>query len=81
MRIEIVMPELGEDGPDEGAVSFWMVDPGEAFKEGDDLVEILTDKATFTVPAPADGKLVDVVVNESEKAKVGAVLAVMESDR
>ena len=79
MRIDIKMPALGDDGPGEGTISFWMVDPGEAFKKDDDLVEVLTDKATFNVPAPADGKLVEVVAGEAAKAKVGEVIGVMES--
>ncbi len=79
MRIDIKMPDLGDDGPDEGAISFWMVETGEAFKEGDDLVEILTDKATFNVPAPAAGSLVEIVAVEGAKAAVGSVMAVMES--
>lgn len=79
MAIDIKMPDLGDDGPDEGTISFWMVDAGEPFKEGDDLVEILTDKATFNVPAPADGKLIDIAAGEGAKAKVGSVIAVMEA--
>ena len=81
MKVDVKLPELGEDAGEEAKVSFWYFEIGEEVKEGDDLVEMVTDKATFNVPAPADGKLVEVLVNESEKVKVGAVLAVMESDR
>jgi pyruvate/2-oxoglutarate dehydrogenase complex dihydrolipoamide acyltransferase (E2) component len=79
MKINIEMPMLGENGPDEGTISFWLVDPGEPFKKGDDLVEILTDKAAFKVPAPEGGRLVEIHAGEGRKAKVGNVIAVMET--
>lgn len=79
MKTEILMPELGDDGPEEGEISFWMVDVGEEFEEGDDLVEILTDKATFNIPAPSAGVMSEVLVEEGVSAKVGEVLAVIET--
>ena len=79
MRIEIQLPELGDDGPEEGQVSFWLVDAGEEVSEGDDLVEILTDKATFNIPAPAAGTLAEVLANEGDTVKVGETLAVLEA--
>ena len=80
MKIELQLPEMGEDGPEEGEISYWMVDVDEEFNEGDDLVEILTDKATFNVPAPAAGKLVEILVQEGDTARVGQTLAVIESE-
>ena len=72
--IDVTLPELGEEAPSEARVAFWYVDVGEELKRGDDLVQMLTDKATFDVPSPAAGKIVELVADEDQAVKVGAVL-------
>ena len=49
-------------------------------EEGEDLVEMVTDKATFNVPAPATGEIVEIVKEEDEEVAVGEVMAIMEVD-
>jgi len=80
MRIEVKVPELGEDGPKEASISFWMFEVGDRVSEGEDLVELVTDKASFTVSAPAAGRLAEVLVGEGDKVAPGDLLAVMETD-
>jgi len=53
--VEIRMPDLGE--VDRAVLVSWLVEPGTHVVEGDDLLEIETEKATFVVPAPVDGVL------------------------
>lgn len=72
--IDVPLPDLGEDAGDSARVAFWYVDPGEEVKEGDDLVQMLTDKATFDVPSPATGKVADLMADEEQTVKVGGVL-------
>ena len=72
--LEVNLPELGEDAGDEARVSFWYVDPGEEVEEGDDLVQMLTDKATFDVPSPAAGKVAELVAHEDQTVRVGGLL-------
>jgi pyruvate dehydrogenase E2 component (dihydrolipoamide acetyltransferase) len=72
--VDVPLPELGEDAGDEARVSFWYVDAGETVGEGDDLVQMLTDKATFDVPSPATGRLISQAVEEDQMVKVGQVL-------
>ena len=74
---EVKLPTLAE-GVDMAVVSFWHKDPGEDVKKGDDLVEMLTDKATFNVPSPVSGKLNNTLVEEGEEVKVGDVIAEIE---
>ncbi len=74
---EVVLPELAE-GVNEATVSYWHFEEGEKVEEGADLVEMMTDKATFNVPAPATGVLTKRLVEEGEVVKVGAVLAAIE---
>ncbi len=78
MEHRIELPDLGEDAPDEAEVSFWYVQEGETLEEGQDRVEMVTDKAAFTVPAPVGGTLKQIMVPEGETAKVGQALAVVE---
>jgi pyruvate dehydrogenase E2 component (dihydrolipoamide acetyltransferase) len=80
VRVEVKLPDLGEDAPDEATVSFFFVDEGDDVKEGDDLVEMVTDKATFEVPAPAAGKVVEIKAEEEQIIKVGQVLAVIDTE-
>lgn len=78
MAFEVKLPPLGDDAPDEAEVSFWYVEEGETIEEGQDMVEMITDKAAFTVPATVSGTLKSILVPEGEKVKVGQALAVVE---
>jgi len=78
MRIEAPLPDLGEDAGDEATIAFWYFETGDDVAEGDDLVEMVTDKATFQVPSPAAGKLAEILAQEGDKVKVGQVMAVLE---
>ena len=75
--MDIVMPEIGEDIK-EATVSFWHIEKGEQIKKGDDLVEMVTDKATFNVPAPIDGTLTQTKAEEGQTIKTGDIIAVIE---
>ena len=73
-EVEVKLPPLGEDAGEEARVSFWYVDVGEEVEKDDDLVQLITDKATFDIPSPADGKVVERVADEDAEVKVGQVL-------
>ena len=79
MAEEFKLPDLGEDAPDEAEVSFWYIEEGEEVIEGDEMIEMITDKASFTVPAPFSGTVKDLKVDEGDKVKVGQVMAIIES--
>ena len=76
--VEVRLPDLGEDGPEEATVSFFMVGEGDEVKKDADLAELLTDKATFNVVSPANGKVKQILVEEEQRVKVGQVLAIIE---
>ncbi|HNZ48260.1 MAG TPA: lipoyl domain-containing protein [Candidatus Hydrogenedentes bacterium] len=78
-QINVVLPDLGE-GTDkvlEATVSGWAAETGAAVKEGDDLLEIVTDKASFVVPSPVSGILSEQCVQEDDAVKVGDLIAVI----
>ena len=78
MTHEVKLPPLGDDAPDAAEVSFWYVQEGEQVAEGQELVEMITDKAAFTVPSPVKGVLKRILVEEGSSAKVGEALAIIE---
>lgn len=75
--MEVKLPDMGE-GIEEASVSFWYKKVGDAVKEGEDLVELTTEKTSFNLPAPASGTVKGINCNEGDKAKVGQTLAVIE---
>lgn len=78
MPIQVKLPELGAEAGDEATVSYWIAQEGDEVSEGDDLVEMLTDKANFNVPAPCSGKIVKLCVAENQVVKVGDLLCELE---
>ncbi|MBL7141321.1 MAG: hypothetical protein ISS74_10490 [Planctomycetes bacterium] len=71
---DVKLPDLGEDAGDMARVAFWYVDPGDQVESGDELLQMLTDKATFDVPSPVAGKVVELVADEDQEVLVGGVL-------
>ena len=50
------MPDIGE-GVVEGEIDQWFVSTGDVVSEDQDMVSIMTDKATVTIGSPVDGKV------------------------
>ena len=78
MKIDVMLPGLGEEGVDKVTVSQWLAEPGARLAEGDDLLEITTDKAAFTVPAPRAGVLVETRVKAGQEIQVGDTICTFE---
>ncbi len=74
MAVEVKMPQLGLT-MEEGTVSKWIKQEGDAVKAGDVLLEITTDKLTSEVTAETDGVLLKIVAQEGEDVPVKGVLA------
>lgn len=74
---KIILPPLAE-GVDKATVSFWFFKQGDSVNQGEDLVELTTDKATFNMPCPATGVLTEVILNEGDTVKVGETLGTIE---
>lgn len=75
--MEVKLPNLGE-GIEGASVSFWYKKVGDSVREGEDLVEMTTEKASFTLPAPGSGKVTRVNFGEGDTVKVDEVLAIIE---
>lgn len=79
MDYEFKLPDLGE-GVAEGEVLQWMVKEGEAVREDQPLVEVMTDKVNVQIPAPRSGKVSKILVKVGEIAKVGQTLVVIAQE-
>ena len=73
---ELKLPELAE-GVNEAVVSFWHFKEGDNIKEGDEIVEMATDKAAFNVPCEFSGVLKKIAAQEGDTVKVGQTLAII----
>ena len=71
--MEFRLPELGE-GVYEAELVSWLVKPGDVVKRGQNLIEVLTDKATMEVPSPFAGKITDLLAEPGQRIKVGDVV-------
>ena len=80
MRTPITLPELGLPESRTVTLSVWYAQQGDFVFEGDRLVEVLTDGATFDVPSPASGRLVERRAFPRDILRAGQVLGVVEAE-
>jgi len=78
-RLNITLPAMGE-GVIEATINKWLVTEGSLVKEDDPLVEVATDKVDSEVPAPSTGTIVSIIAKEGSVAKIGELLAILESN-
>jgi pyruvate dehydrogenase E2 component (dihydrolipoyllysine-residue acetyltransferase) len=71
---EIVMPRLS-DSMEEGTILRWLKSVGDEVAQGEELVEIETDKANMVYEADAGGTLVEIVAEEGATLPIGEVIA------
>lgn len=80
MRVEVELPEVEGNNGDAATVSFWYVEEDEEVEEGEDIVEMITEKTTFNVTAPVSGRLVEILAQEGDVVKVGDIMAILEAE-
>src|SRR5262245_4767323 len=76
-RFEFKLPDIGE-GVTEGEIVGWHIRAGDSVTENQDMVEVMTDKATVTIGAPKRGTILEVRGSEGDVVPVGAVLVVLD---
>ena len=73
------LPDIGE-GVVEGEVVQWHVAAGDAVTEDDPIVDVMTDKATVTIPSPVTGVVTSLSGNVGDMVAVGSTLVEFDSD-
>ena len=76
MSIEIKVPALPESVTDATLVA-WHKKAGDRVSRDENLVDLETDKVVLEVPAPADGVLQEIKVEDGATVTAGDVLAVL----
>ena len=77
MTIEVRVPQLPESVADATLVS-WHKRPGDAVARDENLVDLETDKVVLEVPAPANGVISEIRIQDGTTVTSGQVLAVIE---
>ncbi len=75
----VEVPPLGEQKQTETLLNSWYVKAGQQVQSGDDLAELVTDKAAFNLPASEAGRIVKLLVEEGAKVKQGDRLAEIDT--
>ena len=75
--LEFKLPDIGE-GIAEGEIVKWLVKAGDAVKEHQAVVEVMTDKATVEVPSPAAGVIGELRAQAGQTVPVGSVIFTLQ---
>ena len=73
MALEVIMPKAGVDMT-EGQIVQWNKKVGEFVKEGEVLLEIMTDKVSMELEAEEDGYLIAILKGDGETVPVTEVI-------
>ena len=74
---KLLLPSMGE-GVMEATIIGWLFKEGDFVNEDDSVVEIATDKVDSDVPTPVSGRIVKILKEKDEVAKVGEPIAILE---
>ncbi len=72
--MEFCLPDLGE-GIVEAEFVQWFVAPGDKVKPGQDIAEVMTDKAAVELPSPFAGTIEQLIALPGQQVAVGSALA------
>ncbi len=79
MNIEIKVPQLSESVTEATLLS-WHKKVGEAVNEGENLIDIETDKVVLELPAIKRGVLSKIIKRDGEKVTAGEVIGMLDTD-
>ncbi len=77
--VEFKLPDIGE-GVAEAEILQWLVAVGDSVRENQEMVEVMTDKATVILPAPATGTIASINCAAGAVVPVGTVLVAIETN-
>jgi pyruvate/2-oxoglutarate dehydrogenase complex dihydrolipoamide acyltransferase (E2) component len=79
LTVEIKMPGLGENVT-EGTITHWLKQVGEPIREGEVLVEVMTEKVSLDVESTVSGIVIEIIAPEESIVRVGAVIARIQAE-
>ncbi|MCW7482475.1 MULTISPECIES: biotin/lipoyl-containing protein [Leptospira] len=69
-------PDLGDTEKIE--LVRWLLKVGDSVSKGDEMIELVTDKAAFPVESPHSGTLKKIIIQEGSVVKKGDILGIMD---
>jgi 2-oxoisovalerate dehydrogenase E1 component beta subunit len=72
-QVQFCLPELGS-GVYEVELVNWLVHVGDVVQRGQNLMEVMTDKATTEVPAPFSGTITALAAQPGSQVRIGTVV-------
>tara|TARA_Y100000588_G_scaffold96504_1_gene104544 strand:+ start:2102 stop:3394 length:1293 start_codon:yes stop_codon:yes gene_type:complete len=78
MILKIELPHVGESVT-EAEIGEWLKSAGDSIEKYESIVEIVTDKVSMELPAPAAGVLTKIISEEGETVPMGAIIAEMDT--
>ena len=78
MKVSLKLPLFGMN-MEEATIVKWHKQAGEAFRKGDPLYDVETEKVTSEVVAPCDGTLLEALAAEGQTINVGDIVCQIET--
>jgi 2-oxoglutarate dehydrogenase E2 component (dihydrolipoamide succinyltransferase) len=78
MRVPVRIPPLTPEA-EVAEIEAWVKQVGQPVAEDEVVVEVLADKATIEVGAPASGTLVEIVHGPGDEVRPGDVVAFIDT--
>ena len=80
MKVDVTVPELAESVT-EAIIGDWLKKPGEFVEEGEQLVDVETDKVILEITAPQAGELASIAKQKNDQVKSNDVIAVINANK
>ena len=80
MKVDVTIPELAES-VSEAIIGDWLKKPGEYVEEGEQLVDVETDKVILEITAPESGELASITKHKNEQVQSNEVIAVINTNK
>lgn len=78
MNKELSIPDIGD--ADTIELVKWHKKPGDKFQENDELCDLVTDKAAFSLEAPGPGEILEIYIKENSQVTVGQKAVLINLD-
>lgn len=80
MKVDVTIPELAESIT-EAVVGDWLKKPGDYVEEGEQLVDVETDKVILEITAPESGELASITRHKNEQVQSNETIAVINTSK
>ncbi len=76
---EVLLPQISE-GIETALIIRVLVNLGDLVKVEQPLMEMETEKATFELPSPVEGKVTEISIKEGQTLKVGELILKLDTE-